>query len=157
EAAGAKARRSRPRSRTAPCRSRSSIRSTTIRRERDAMAEPVASVSVLDPLAARMAGASWPGAPLAARAPGTQVGARLRGEAAARAASALGLDTPPGPNRVAAGHAVECLWLGPEEWLVVGSLSERASLRQVLERAVGPDDGAVVDLSSARVVLELSG
>jgi sarcosine oxidase, subunit gamma len=121
------------------------------------MVEPVPSVSALDPLAARMAAASWSGATLAAGAPRTQIGVRVRGEAAARAASALGLESPPGPNRIAAARGTDCFWLGPEEWLVVGAATERASLRQVLERAVGPDDGAVVDLSSARVTIDLSG
>jgi sarcosine oxidase subunit gamma len=121
------------------------------------MAELVTPVSALDPLATRMAAASWPGATLAVGPRQAQIGVRVRGGAAARAASALGLDAPPAPNRIGAARGAECLWLGPEEWLVVGAAAERAALRQALERAVGPDDGAVVDLSSARVILELSG
>jgi sarcosine oxidase subunit gamma len=121
------------------------------------MAEHVVPVSALEPLAGRIAAASWPGATLAAGAPRAQIGVRLRGGAAVRAAAALGLHAPPPSNHVVAARGAECLWLGPEEWLVVGPPSERAALRQAIERAVGPDDGAVVDLSSARVILELSG
>jgi sarcosine oxidase subunit gamma len=49
------------------------------------------------------------------------------------------------------------LWLGPEEWLLVGPPSSRAETLEALERAVGPDDGGVVDLSASRVLFELKG
>jgi sarcosine oxidase subunit gamma len=40
---------------------------------------------------------------------------------------------------------------------VVGPPSSRAETLEALERAVGPDDGAVVDLSASRVLVELTG
>jgi sarcosine oxidase subunit gamma len=46
----------------------------------------------------------------------------------------------------------ECYWLGPDEWLVIG-----AHDLETLVRAVGPDEGAAVDVSASRLLLELEG
>ena len=45
----------------------------------------------------------------------------------------------------------------PDEWLVVGAEGARKAIVDTLEAAVGSDDGAVVDVSASRIVLELSG
>ncbi len=70
--------------------------------------------------------------------------------AAARIAAAL--RTPlPRPNTVATGlHPV--LWLGPDEWLVIGD-----GVHERLTRALGDDFGSVVDVSANRTTFELSG
>jgi sarcosine oxidase, subunit gamma len=90
-----------------------------------------------------------------------QISVRARDEAVGRVASYLSIDALPGPNRFVATRAGdgdgECFWLGPEEWLVVGALSSRKTALEALERAIGPDDGAAVDLSAARVLVELTG
>lgn len=69
--------------------------------------------------------------------------------AAARIADALG--TPlPGPNTVATGtHTV--LWLGPDEWLVLGE-----GARELLTSALGADFGSVVDVSANRTTFAVS-
>jgi sarcosine oxidase subunit gamma len=121
------------------------------------MAEPAPAFSVLDVFAERMAAASWRGARLVAAPPRAQIGVRARGDAVARVAAHLQVPAFPAPNRVVATPAGDCVWLGPEEWLVVGSPASRASTLEALERAVGPDDGAVVDQSASRVIVELSG
>ncbi len=69
--------------------------------------------------------------------------------AAGRIADALGAALP-APNTVASGaHTV--LWLGPDEWLVVGE-----GAKELLDRAVGPDFASVVDVSANRTTFELS-
>lgn len=68
----------------------------------------------------------------------------------AAVAGALGLDLPEAPNGVSAGRA---LWLGPDEWLLVSDTDIAGSLEDALEG----QHCAVVDVSEARAVLELSG
>ena len=77
--------------------------------------------------------------------PPAQVGVRLYDPAAAAPALRLPLE----PNRVLTESGRSALWLGPDEWLVVGEGA--ADLRL-------PDGaGSLVDLSANRVVLELRG
>ena len=76
----------------------------------------------------------------------------LRGGGAgfhAAVAGALGLALPEVPNTAAGG----ALWLGPDEWLVVSD----ADIAVPLEEALAGQHCAVVDVSEARAVLELSG
>ena len=77
----------------------------------------------------------------------------LRGSAAAfraAVASVLGFELPETPNTAAAGQG---LWLGPDEWLVVSDADATGALEEALEG----QHCAVVDVSEARAVLELSG
>ena len=62
----------------------------------------------------------------------------------------LGADLPGTPNTTAMGRA---LWLGPDEWLVVSEAEPAGALEEALEG----QHAAVVDVSEARAVLELSG
>ena len=62
----------------------------------------------------------------------------------------LGADLPGTPNTTAMGRA---LWLGPDEWLVVSEAEPAGALEEALEGRYA----AVVDVSEARAVLELSG
>ena len=76
----------------------------------------------------------------------------LRGEGEeflAAVAGALGFDLPETPN-TATGQA---LWLGPDEWLLVSDKDRTGPL----EAALAGQHCAVVDVSEARAVLELSG
>ncbi len=61
----------------------------------------------------------------------------------------LGLDLPETPNSVAG----QALWLGPDEWLVVSDADPAGALEEALEG----QHCAIVDVSEARAVLELSG
>lgn len=94
---------------------------------------------------------------LVSLAPRSQINVRARGGAVERVAKYLSLRALPAPNRFVATPAGDCFWLGPEEWLVVGPPSSRAETLEALERAVGSDDGGVVDLSASRVLFELNG
>jgi sarcosine oxidase subunit gamma len=49
------------------------------------------------------------------------------------------------------------LWLGPDEWLVVGPRRAAAELSDELERSLTGAHHSVVDVSAARAVLDLSG
>jgi sarcosine oxidase subunit gamma len=69
--------------------------------------------------------------------------------AAHRVADALGVALP-APNTVAAG-AFTVLWLGPDEWLVIGD-----GAKELLDRAVGSDFASVVDVSADRRTFVLS-
>ncbi len=83
----------------------------------------------------------------------------LRGDPgdAAFAAAVAGVTgtAPPGtPNTVAAGGVASLLWLGPDQWLAVGSGADLASR---LESALAGFHHSVCDVSSGRQVLELAG
>jgi sarcosine oxidase subunit gamma len=117
-------------------------------------------VTATDPLAAhadRLRAASGEGVRLRGLSLPAQIGLRVApgSEAAAAVAGVLGTDLP-GPTAVAAAGERSVLWLGPDEWLVVGPPGTAAEVAGQLAAAVG-DEGAVVDLSANRVVLELAG
>ena len=82
-------------------------------------------------------------------------------DAAARAAveSVVG-PLPIEPNTVHDGPDVAVLWLGPDEWLVIGPPDAGAATeRQIREAlAASPDAGpvAIIDVSANRTTLELS-
>lgn len=85
------------------------------------------------------------------------ISVRARDEALTRVADALSIPSLPGPNNVATTVLGDCLWVRPDEWLVVGGTETRAAALEQLAQAVGPADGAVVDISASRVLFELSG
>ena len=67
----------------------------------------------------------------------------------AAVAAALGIGLPETPNTAAGG----ALWLGPDEWLLVSGEDRTGPL----EAALAGQHCAIVDVSEARAVLELSG
>lgn len=75
-----------------------------------------------------------------------------------RLARALGFGLPLEPN-TAAGDAAgrHALWLGPDEWLVVGPPGSEGRLEAAVRKALGSGFGAVVDVSANRLVIELAG
>lgn len=89
--------------------------------------------------------------------PRSQIDVRARGGAVERLAKCLSIPALPAPNRFVATPMGDCFWLGPAEWLVVGPPASRAEALEALGRAVGPEDGGVVDLSASRVLFELKG
>jgi sarcosine oxidase subunit gamma len=76
-----------------------------------------------------------------------QLNVRARADAIDTAATALGVPLPTAPNRVGRAGDVAALWLGPDEWLVVGGSGGEPS----------PDGWGVVDVSAQRTVIVLSG
>jgi len=77
--------------------------------------------------------------------------------ARAHVARALGLSALPAINKTAAATLGTCLWVRPDEWLLAAPREMREAIVDAVEAALGHDDGAVVDVSSSRVVLELRG
>ncbi|WP_354644698.1 sarcosine oxidase subunit gamma [Kitasatospora camelliae] len=82
---------------------------------------------------------------------------RPDGAAARRIASALGTPLPTEPNTVSAAGHLRVLWLGPEEWLVVGPDGSAPATAERLHAALRDEPGSVVDVSANRTTLELSG
>jgi sarcosine oxidase subunit gamma len=71
-----------------------------------------------------------------------------------RIAAAFGRGLPTVPNTVATTGIRDLLWLGPDEWLVVGPDGDARWIERALRSALA---ASVVNVSSARTVLELSG
>lgn len=82
----------------------------------------------------------------------THLSLRGSGEAfLAACESALGARPPTAPNTVTVSAAQTMLWLGPDEWLVIGA--QAAPLRAALAGI----HSAVVDVTSSRKALAVSG
>jgi sarcosine oxidase subunit gamma len=75
-------------------------------------------------------------------------------EATVRAAALL---LPFAPNTALRHELRAALWLGPDEWLVVGPDGTAASIVDELRRALGEAHASIVDVSANRAVLDLSG
>ncbi|MER5463225.1 sarcosine oxidase subunit gamma family protein [Streptomyces sp. NPDC002668] len=88
-----------------------------------------------------------------------QVNVRLdpKGAAADAVGLALGLQLPLEPDTVV--HAGDCsaLWLGPDEWLVVGPPGGRSGLENRIRAAAGDEPAAVTDISAQRTTLLVTG
>ncbi len=74
-----------------------------------------------------------------------------------RISTTLGFALPVTPNTVAAKDDRRALWLGPDEWLVVGPDGEQAALERGLGDALGGFFGSVTDVSANRTLLEIRG
>ncbi|MGA9160279.1 MAG: sarcosine oxidase subunit gamma family protein [Actinomycetota bacterium] len=71
--------------------------------------------------------------------------------------TATNLGFPTEPNTVASGPDRDVLWLGPDEWLVVGDAGTAEGPIAELERSLAGMHRSVVDVSANRTVIELSG
>ncbi|MEX0983799.1 MAG: sarcosine oxidase subunit gamma family protein [Actinomycetota bacterium] len=80
-----------------------------------------------------------------------QIGVRC----AAPDATRVGL--PAEPNSVAGGADRGVLWMGPDEWLVVGLPGSAPAIVGEFEAALAGTRHAVVDVSANRAVIELRG
>jgi sarcosine oxidase subunit gamma len=69
----------------------------------------------------------------------------------------LSFALPLEPNAWTAGGGREALWLGPDEWLVVGGPGSASAITAELGRALAGEHHSVVDVSANRTVVELTG
>jgi sarcosine oxidase subunit gamma len=81
----------------------------------------------------------------------TQVDLRVDQAHAGRSPYPLPLE----PNTSAEHEAVETLWLGPDEWLVVGPSGSAGDLTSALAVAFTDVHHSIVDVSANRVAIEL--
>jgi sarcosine oxidase, subunit gamma len=82
----------------------------------------------------------------------TQFDVRVDDDHVDALAPMLGFELPLEPNSVAGDERLAALWLGPDEWLVVGPADEME-----MRDALAPVGGSVVDVSANRTTLELRG
>lgn len=76
-----------------------------------------------------------------------------------RVAVALGSSLPPSPNSAASSPDGDrhVLWLGPDQWLVVGPGNSASTIEAAIRDAAAGAFVTTVDVSAARVVLEVTG
>jgi sarcosine oxidase subunit gamma len=89
----------------------------------------------------------------------TQVNVRLdpKGPAADAVGPALGIQLPLEPNTVTRGGGRAALWLGPDEWLIVGPPGSQEDLPSRLRTAIGTEHHSVTDVSAQRTTLLVAG
>lgn len=88
-----------------------------------------------------------------------QVNIRLdaKGAAADAVGLALGLQLPLEPNTVVRAGELTALWLGPDEWLLVGPADTERDLESRIREAAGDEPVAVTDVSAQRTTLLVAG
>ncbi|GAB3288072.1 sarcosine oxidase subunit gamma [Parasphingorhabdus pacifica] len=88
-----------------------------------------------------------------------QVNVRVdpKSSAAERIGTALGATLPNQPGEVAVAAELSVLWMGPDEWLIVGPEGSQDSIQDRVNEALSGEHGAVVDVSANRTVLSVSG
>lgn len=72
-------------------------------------------------------------------------------------ASAATLGFPTEPNTARTPGDRDVLWLGPDEWLVVGAPGAAGAIGDELEASLAGLHHSVVDVSAHRAVIELTG
>jgi sarcosine oxidase subunit gamma len=80
-----------------------------------------------------------------------------KGPAADAVRMVLGIPLPVVPNAMVRGGGLAALWLGPDEWLVVGPPGTAGGLQARLRAAVGGTHAAVTDVSAQRGTLLVAG
>lgn len=88
-----------------------------------------------------------------------QVNVRLdaKGTAAEAVGLALGLQLPLQPNTVVRAGELTALWLGPDEWLVVGPPGSEREVESRIREAAGDEPVSVIDVSAQRTTLLVTG
>jgi sarcosine oxidase subunit gamma len=71
--------------------------------------------------------------------------------------SVTGLRLPTEANCVSAEGALACLWLGPDEWLILGPGGGEREIAARLRAAFGDIHAAVTDVSEARTTISIAG
>jgi sarcosine oxidase subunit gamma len=80
-----------------------------------------------------------------------------KSSAAERIGLAIGVMLPHQPGEVATSGDLAVLWLGPDEWLLVGPADSSVGVQNALREALGDDFGAVTDVSAQRTIVEIAG
>lgn len=81
-----------------------------------------------------------------------------KGAAADAVGLTLGLQLPLEPNTVVRAGELTALWLGPDEWLLVGPPGSERDLESRIRAAAGDDDPvSVIDVSAQRTTLLVAG
>lgn len=96
---------------------------------------------------------------LAERRPGSMVNIQGEPDNAAfldAAKQGFAIDLPRQPNTSIAAGAVLAHWLGPNSWLLVGPALDGPELKR-RRQAIAAAQGALIDVSSGRVVLRIRG
>jgi sarcosine oxidase subunit gamma len=88
-----------------------------------------------------------------------QLNVRLdaKGPAAEAVGLALDLQLPLQPNTVVRAGELTALWLGPDEWLLVGQPGSARGLESRIREAAGGEHVSVTDVSAQRTTLLVSG
>ncbi|MFF8970263.1 sarcosine oxidase subunit gamma [Streptomyces sp. NPDC014995] len=88
-----------------------------------------------------------------------QLNVRLdaKGAAAEAVGLALDLQLPLQPNTVVRAGELTALWLGPDEWLLVGPPGGERDLENRIREAAGDEPVSVTDVSAQRTTLLVSG
>ena len=63
---------------------------------------------------------------------------------------------PPAPNTTTTWKGRDVLWLGPDEWLVVGELGEEDSIQRELADVMAAHHHSIVDVSANRIAFDLT-
>src|SRR5262249_11975293 len=71
--------------------------------------------------------------------------------------SVTGLRLPAEPNGFTTDGALACLWLGPDEWLILGPGGGEQEIAARLRAAFGDIHAAVTDASEARTTTAIAG
>ncbi|MGW7166725.1 sarcosine oxidase subunit gamma [Streptomyces sp. NPDC054884] len=89
----------------------------------------------------------------------TQLDVRLdaKGAAADAVGLALGLPLPLEPDTVVRAGELTALWLGPDEWLLVGPPGGERELESRIREAAGEEPVAVTDVSAQRTTVLVAG
>jgi sarcosine oxidase subunit gamma len=77
----------------------------------------------------------------------------LRAEGSGAASATLGLPLPVVPNTTRSRRDLSVLWMGPDEWLIVGEHVDQVPLERALEGL----HATVADVSAQRTVIEVAG
>ncbi|WP_427923995.1 sarcosine oxidase subunit gamma [Streptomyces sp. cg40] len=80
-----------------------------------------------------------------------------KGAAADAVGLALGLSLPLEPNTVVRAGELRALWLGPDEWLVVGPPGTQRDVEHRIRAASSDEHVSVTDVSAQRTTLLVSG
>jgi len=88
-----------------------------------------------------------------------QINVRLDAKSAAAEAVGLALDLPLPlqPNTVVRAGELTAVWLGPDEWLLVGPRGSERDLESRIREAAGDEPVGVTDVSAQRTTLLITG
>lgn len=76
---------------------------------------------------------------------------------AARVGDVIGTPFPVAANRFVEAGGVQCVWQGPDEWLLTAPLGQLRGLVDALEAALAGLHHAVTDVTGQRLVFRLKG